>query len=57
MDEAVAYLSGSLAALADIHDRCIVATTLRVLATKRETALVTADQKIRQCGLVPVVWE
>lgn len=57
MDEVVAYLGGSLSTLADIHDRCIVATTLCVLATERETALVTADRDIRNCGLVPVIWE
>jgi len=45
------------AALPDIHDRCIVATTAKLIESLDDVVLVTRDRAIRDSRLVPTSWE
>jgi PIN domain nuclease of toxin-antitoxin system len=45
------------AALPDIHDRCIVAVTAKLIESRNDVVLVTKDQAIRNSKLVPTMWE
>ena len=40
----------------EMHDRQIVATTLRLIESGEPAALLTRDVNITQSALVPVVW-
>jgi len=54
---AMALATAQYAALPDIHDRCIVAATVKLMASRRDVLLVTRDQAIRDSGLAPTLWE
>jgi PIN domain nuclease of toxin-antitoxin system len=45
------------AALPDIHDRCIVAATAKLIESRSDVVLVTRDKAIRDSRLVPTMWE
>ncbi|MGD0387550.1 MAG: PIN domain-containing protein [Tepidisphaeraceae bacterium] len=45
------------AALPDIHDRCIVAATAKLIESRGDVVLVTRDKAIRDSRLVPTMWE
>jgi PIN domain nuclease of toxin-antitoxin system len=47
---------GRLHVIREMHDRQIVATTLRLIESGEPAALVTRDANIARSGLVPVVW-
>jgi PIN domain nuclease of toxin-antitoxin system len=57
MDEQVATLTGRFESLRDIHDRCMVATTTRLIELGKGAVLVTRDAAVRAAQLVPTVWE
>ncbi len=45
------------AQLPDIHDRCIVVTTAKLIELGHDALLVTRDRAIRDSGLVPTIWK
>jgi hypothetical protein len=49
-------LSLNLTAVAEMHDRQIVATALQLASAGSSVALLTCDRNITASGLVPVVW-
>jgi PIN domain nuclease of toxin-antitoxin system len=56
LDRAVLDKTLDVVAIEEMHDRQIVATAL-LLVDKGETAVVlTKDDNIHRCGLVPIVW-
>ncbi len=57
MDERVAVLTERLVSLRDIHDRCIVATVLRLIELGTDAALVTRDADVRATGWAPTIWD
>lgn len=57
MDERIAVLTGRFVSLHDIHDRCMVATTARLIELGVDAALVTRDAEVRAAGLVPTLWD
>lgn len=56
MSEEIALRTARFIALLDIHDRCIVATTAKLIETLGQAVLVTRDQTIRDSGLVATIW-
>jgi len=57
MDGEVALLTGRFVSLRDIHDRCMVATTVRLMELGKGAVLVTRDAEVRAAQVVPTVWE
>ena len=57
IDEPVAVLTERFVSLRDIHDRCIVVTTVRLIESGWGAVLVTRDRDVRATGLVPTLWE
>ena len=53
----IAMGTAKYAVLPDIHDRCIVATTAKVIELRGDAVLLTRDRAIRDSGLVPTLWE
>jgi hypothetical protein len=49
-------LSLSLTPIAEMHDRLIVATVLRLASSGTPLALLTRDANIIASGLMPIVW-
>jgi PIN domain nuclease of toxin-antitoxin system len=45
------------AALPNIHDRCIVAATAKLIESRGDVVLVTRDQAIRDSKFVPTMWD
>jgi hypothetical protein len=56
LDRAVIDRSQALAAIREMHDRQIVATTLVLADAGASVALLTHDANINASGLVPVAW-
>jgi PIN domain nuclease of toxin-antitoxin system len=43
--------------LPDIHDRCIVAVTAKLVESRGDIVLLTRDRAIRNSNLVPTMWD
>jgi PIN domain nuclease of toxin-antitoxin system len=57
LDEALVVRSLTLTAVGEMHDRQIVATTLRRIESGEVCALLSCDGNIVASGLVPIVWD
>jgi len=56
MTEEIALSGVRFIALPDIHDRCIVATTAKLIETVPDAVLATGDRAIRSFAFVPTMW-
>jgi PIN domain nuclease of toxin-antitoxin system len=56
LDRAILDISVTLTALAEMHDRHIVATALHLARPGFPVLLLTLDANITASGLVPMVW-
>jgi PIN domain nuclease of toxin-antitoxin system len=56
LDRATIERSNSLAAITEMHDRQIVATTLLLIEKGETLNLITHDGVITASGIVPVLW-
>jgi PIN domain nuclease of toxin-antitoxin system len=56
LDREVLDLSLPLAAVQEMHDRLIVATTLSLQAPDQSVALLSCDVNITASALVPMIW-
>ncbi|MDQ3815444.1 MAG: PIN domain-containing protein [Armatimonadota bacterium] len=56
LDRAVLDASLPLTAIAEMHDRHIVATALLLAASGESIAVLTKDDMIRHSGLVTCIW-
>src|SRR5947209_6819102 len=56
LDRATIEKSNSLAAITEMHDRQIVATTFLLIEQGQSVSLITHDGVITASGLVPIIW-
>ena len=57
VDKAVIEQSISLSAIAEMHDRLIVATAIVLQSREDKIALLTCDRNITASELVTIIWE
>jgi len=53
----MAMATAKYTSLLDIHDRCIVATTAKLMESRSDVVLVTRDESIRDSKFVPTIWD
>ncbi len=56
LDLEIVRIAASLGGELELHDRLIVASTVRIARGGQSVALLTVDDRITKSGLVPVVW-
>lgn len=56
LDESIAMITQEFQALADIHDRCIVATAASLMRRGLRVSLMTADQDITESNYISTIW-